>query len=383
MKTKVLSIFWGMAWLLLSSLASKAFPNQGLVHSLLVNLEQLQSQGTPEFRAGVFPAYREYERYKGRLKADENFFFTALILVQLNEVYPKLSIEDRAIVDRIRQKALPAFAYFQNKNGGLSYNFWSTQPPKIFPNSGWMNWFDRQQSLPDDFDDTVMGLLAKKASRSEAQEIHAYMQGFTNHRSNPVRNTIRAYKSIGAYSVWFGQKFPVDFDLSVLANTLYFVSHYQLTWTAADSASLLLLSQAIDDDLILTRPGFISPHYARTEIILYHLARLIDQNPDLLKAQQPKLKAYAKELYQVPLSPIHQALLSTTLSRLGITHEVPEFDSSDIEAYAASPFVFFIANMSSMLANPLKSIVGSTSIGSFNYYCPAHNLGLILESLLQ
>ena len=43
-------------------------------------------------------------------------------------------------------------------------------------------------------------------------------------------------------------------------------------------------------------------------------------------------------------------------------------------------FVFFIANMSSMLSNPLKDLAGSIGVGKFNYYCDAYNLCLVLEN---
>ena len=41
-----------------------------------------------------------------------------------------------------------------------------------------------------------------------------------------------------AYSTWFGKKFPVVFDVSVLCNVLSFIQQNNLQWTKADSASL-------------------------------------------------------------------------------------------------------------------------------------------------
>lgn len=349
------------------------------IHQMLVFLEKNQSNGKDDFPKGIFPSYRQYVFRPNVLKNDDNLFFTALVVFTLNEIYPKLSAADKKIVDNIRSKAISAFALYQNQKGRQTYNFWQTNPPKIFPHSGWMNWFDRQQALPDDFDDTAMGLLARQADTETVREVHQLMQGFINHPGKQVRNTFKAYRKIQAYSVWFGEKFPVDFDVCVLANTLYLVSAYQLPWTAADSASLVLIHLAIRNDDIIHHPDYIAPHYHTTAIILYHIARLYAIRPELFANDKAQLVATTKRLWAVAVNPVEKALLGSSLKKFGYRVAPENLGTSDISEYANSNFVFFIANMASMLPNPLKNPISKWGIGQFNYYCPAYNIALLLE----
>lgn len=352
-------------------------------HQMLLFLQKEQSKGESHFPKGLFPSYRQYAYRPNVLKDDDNLFFTALTLMVLNEIYPKLPDEDQKIVQQIRTRALPAFALFANQKGQLTYNFWQTNPPKVFPNSGWLNWFDKPQALPDDFDDTAIGLLAEEADTAKVEKIHEYMQGFTNHPRKPIRNTLRKYRHIDAYSVWFGKKFPVDFDICVLSNVLTLVSTYQLDWTSADSASLYLIEKVIADKEYLKHPAFISPHYHSTSIILYHFSRLMAANPKVLIPYKEALIQATKKEWQTAENPVEKAMLSTTLKRFGVKNlrQPTEMDCrTSIDQYAFSDFIFFIANMASMLPNPLKSPVSKWGIGHFNYYCPAYNVALLLEN---
>lgn len=352
------------------------------VHKMLVLLQEQQSDGSKGFSKGLFPSYRQYRYRPDILKDDDNLFFTASVLYILNNLYEKLPEKDQAIVRQISSAAIPAFARFKNKDGKSTYNFWSTNPPKVFPNSGWMNWFDQTQSLPDDFDDTSVGLLAIQADTSIAQKVHQYMQHYVNRPGKRIKNTFKRYHNVPAYSVWFGKKFPVDFDICVLANTLTFVSSYQLNWTQADTASLRLIDSMITHEDILQHPSYISPHYHTTAIILYHLSRLTSVNATILLPYRQQLAAEAIKLWKQSDNPIEKAMLTTALKRWGVS--IPETscqnsDPNTLSELTYSNFVYFIANMASMLPNPLKSILGKSGIGRFNYYCPAINIALVLE----
>jgi hypothetical protein len=110
-----------------------------------------------------------------------------------------------------------------------------------------MNLFNKSQALPDDLDDTVIMLLALATTWATAQQVHDLDAGFTNNGEKQVRNTFKDYRNIGAYSTWFGQKMPVDFDVCVLANILYFVQSLQPRMDAADSASLQLIEKVLEE----------------------------------------------------------------------------------------------------------------------------------------
>lgn len=356
-----------------------------LMTQLLKRIEQLQVKEDGVFPKGSFASYRLYALNKDREKADPNPFFTGLIAMTLKNIYPHLSSSQQLIANRIVEQAAPSFQKFKNRKGRDTYNFWSTDTPRIFPHSGWLNLFDKSQSLPDDLDDTVIMLLAQGAPDSTAKKIHALMQGFTNNGHKQVRNTYKDYRSIGAYSTWFGRKMPVDFDVCVLSNILYFVQLYNLSWTAADSASLYLIKKVITEKKYITDAHYVSPHYQRTPNILYHLSRLMSVKPIAsLDSCKESLVVAAKERLKSADNFMDAVLLSTALLRWGVVPEtVKTYEVKNLsELIEEEKFAFFIANMTSMLPDPLKQWMGTTGIGKFYYDCDAYNNLLVLEYLV-
>jgi hypothetical protein len=357
-----------------------------LTLSLLQRVKALQVKDASVFPKGAFASYRTYQYNRNFQKADINGFYTGLIVLTLRDIQPKLTTWQQQIADSIIQQALPVFDKFKNRKGRDTYNFWPTDTAQIFPNSGWLNWFNKSQSLPDDLDDTVIILLAQHADPSTASAIHTLMQGYTNNPTKRINNTFPAYRNIGAYSTWFGEKMPIDFDVSVLSNVLFFVQRYQLNWKAADSASLELIDKVITDNKHIDAPSYISPHYASTPILLYHFSRLMQVKPITeLEKHKPALIENAKSYLQKDIPFMEKLLLATALKRWGINSSISiSTNEKSIEALIESEdFSFFIANMASMYPNKMKKLVGKAKIGEFRYYCPAYNHVLVLENILQ
>jgi hypothetical protein len=356
-----------------------------LTHVLLKRLAFLQMKSDQVFSKGSFPSYRTYALNKQIEKADENAFFTGLVSFTLRNLQNDFNSADRLIATSIIENSIPYFDHFKNQKGRNTYNFWSTNPKKIFPNSGWMNMFDNSQSLPDDLDDTVMILMAMEASDSIASEVHQLMQGFTNGPLKVVDNTDEAYKKIPAYSTWFGKKMPIEFDVSVMANVLYFVQHYQLKWTKADSASIQFISKVIEDKKYLETPSKVSPQYYRSPVILYQISRLMN-----LKAI-PELEIHKRELIESTKklliesnSFLDKVILSTALMRWGILPPDIQLNSNEslFEMIDDPDFVFFVANLSTMLSNSKRNFFESVGVGKFDYKCEAFNIVLVLENIV-
>lgn len=372
--------------LILLCISSTALGNDSLIVSqLLQRIEQLQPKDNSVFPKGSIPSYRLYALNRDRYKADINPFFTGLVAFTLQDIKRDLSPAQQRQADVIISNALPVYAKFENRKRGNTYNFWPTDTPQIFPNSGWLNWFDKSQSLPDDFDDTVIMLMAQQKSDSIAKVVHALMQSFTNNDRKKVHNTFDAYKHIGAYSTWFGKKMPVDFDVCVLANVLYFVQYYDLDWTAADSASLYLIERVIADRKHTGAASYVSPHYAKPLIILYHISRLMSLKPiPSLEKYKPQLIEDARQALSSAETFMDEVILGTALLRWGVTppDTRPRKANSLEELVEDERFSFFIANMASMLPDPLKQWVGGIGLGKFYYYAPAYNHVLLAENLV-
>ena len=370
--------------LLILSLAKPYANDSILMGKFLQRIHQLQSSESSVFPKGMFPSYRLYALNKDRQKADINPFFTGLVAFTLEDIKPQLSYKQQKQAEEIIANAFPVYAKFKNPKGRNTYNFWPTDTPKIFPNAGWLNLFDKSQSLPDDLDDTVIMLLALGASQSTAKEVHTLMQSFTNNGQKQVKNTFKGYRNIRAYSTWFGKKMPVDFDVCVLANILFFVQKYDLEWTAADSASLQLIEKVVTEKKHISDAPYVSPHYSKLPNILYHISRLMSvKNIPSLEKMKPQLIEDAKEALTRSTVFMDDVMLSTSLLRWGVMPSVSKRYVTDSleDLVEEESFSFFIANMASMLPDPLKQWMGVTGVGKFYYFCPAYNNLLFLENL--
>jgi hypothetical protein len=198
-----------------------------------------------------------------------------------------------------------------------------------------------------------------------------------------IRNTYRSYSDIKAYSTWFGKKMPVDFDVCVLSNILNFVQRYKLPWQAGDSASLQLIEKVISERRYMEQATYVSPHYQLSSVILYHLSRLMSVRPI------PELEKYRGQLIQDTEDLLagnrhfmEQVILQTALLRWGVQPptQIIRTDQSLQELTEENNFTFFIANMASILPNPLKQWMAV--FGKFYYDCDAYNNLLLLENIL-
>ncbi len=356
-----------------------------LATQLLERIKILQPANAGVFPKGVFPSYRTYALNKDRQKADINIFFTGLISLTLQNLQKYFTPYQQKIATDIIKSANTASVKFKNRMGRDTYNFWPTDTPQIFPNSGWMNWFNKKQALPDDMDDTVILLMALNAHDSTAKTVHSIMQNFTNTGDKPVNITYKDYRTIPAYSTWFGKKMPVELDVAVLSNILYFVNKYNLDWTNADSASLALIIKSIENKKHLTDAGYISPQYHSSSVILYHIIRLMQLKPipSLEKFRLILIKD-TQELLASTSNFIDQVLLQTSLTRLGISTSTITIKSKfPLQTIIEDDsFSFFLANMASILPNKLNKTLEGIGAVKFYYYCPAFNNLLLLENII-
>lgn len=381
MRNWILLIFIG------SNLLVSAQKNQldtVVTHAILERIAQWQSNGNEYFRRGLFPSYRRYA-WNGYLeKPDENIFFTALVLYTLQDVQSVLPPNQKKMISEMLEKAKPAFAIFRHQSGRPTFHFWSNDPRKVFPNAGWMNLMDRSHALPDDMDDTVMSWLALNGSKDSAQMIHQIMQSFINGGYSKVKNTYQEYSHLPAYSTWFGKKMPVDFDISVMSNVLLFVQRFGLSWTKSDSASAYIITHAIQNKYHLTNPSFISPHYNRAPVILYHVARLLKStNYAPLLALKDQVIDELQNAYSHSSLISDRAMLGTALYWLSPeTHVEPlQLKNNWLYKTEDEDMVFFIANMSSMLPSKYKAGLGKIGVGKFHYFSPPYQLALLFENI--
>ena len=103
-----------------------------------------------------------------------------------------------------------------------------------------------------------------------------------------------------------------------------------------------------------------------------------------LEILKPLLVSETNKLILSEKGFMDQVLLSTSLLRWGfLPPKITIQNASSLEALVEDDnFFFFIANIASMLPNPLKQTVGDMGVGKFYYHSPGYNNLLLLENLI-
>lgn len=354
-----------------------------LIDYLLQRIQQQQVKSNGKFLKGLFPSYiTGKEKFKD-VKGDNSIFFTGLISYTLMKLKPSLNSARQKKIDSIVSASLSAFPHFKNQKGRNTYNFWRTDTITIYPYAGWL--FDKSITLPDDMDDTVLSLMVQQADDSIARQVHKLMQSFTNNGSARIANVIPSFRTINAYSTWFGKKFPVVFDVSVLCNVLTFVQSYNIEWTEADSASINLIVETIENDYHINKPIYVSPYYPKPSLILYHISRLMKIKPiPALENLKLKLIADAATIMQQSENFMERIICANAILNWG--YIPPQLDIPAIEdvhpMVEENGFSFFLGNIPSYFTPALKKIATEKQLGMFYHYCPAYYDVLLLEYLI-
>ncbi len=358
------------------------------VSYLLKRIEQQQVKDDAFFIKGSFPAYTDkyHKGYSERIK-DNNTSF-CIVLNTLESVRSKLTAYQSVLLDSIQVRASGVFKKFENKNGRGTYNFWRQDMEPKFPYNWWIPFFaGNLWRVPDDFDDTVWCLTALKTDSSNAARIHDTMQHYSNYPAKRIIGCPDEYKTIPAYSTWFGKDFPVFYDLCVASNTLAFVQRYNLQWTKADSATLELLVKAIQSKDYLTHYKDLSPYYENKAVILYHLAKLMAVKPiDGLEKYKTQILTDALELFNKSDNILEQMILCTAIQKLGYSSpeiELPAKEKlvwmtehNDLAFFTGDMLGYFEGNTKKTLAFFFKKAL------FYNQYCPAYNDALLVEYLI-
>lgn len=353
-----------------------SYPSDSLFNLVLSE----QSAGTAYFDEGIFPSYRQHS-LSNKYWKDENLFFSEIILFTLGKYQSKFNTDQQQIFDSIKNKVLINYPKFKNKDGFITYNFWKTNPSKHFPNSRFFSKHKKFQ-LPDDMDDTSVAYLTMDSVNPEILlELKKEMILHTNQKRKQIKNIFKRYRSFQAYSTWFGKEMPLEFDICVLANTLYMVHHFNLKINHYDLESLLMLEAMIKSGDHLRYSEYLSPNYKSNTLVLYHLSRFIaDCKPEILIPYIPQIIDEIQNEIAHSRSFIEQVILTSSLMRFGVKPTPVQLHRK--LRYDQERFPFYVANLASMLSDPFKRWFAKTGLFSINYICPAYNYVLLLENKL-
>ncbi len=203
-----------------------------------------------------------------------------------------------------------------------------------------------------------------------------------NH-ANTIQNTIRnGHKELRhyrAYSTWFGEKMPIEFDVCVLSNYLLWLHHYNFKLNEYDISTIELIKQTINDSLYLKSPFKSAPEYPTIAIILYHLVRTTSTTPYLSKCKD-KLINDTLNTYNNTSRHFEKLILSSSLKKLNI--EVPSLSYKENILEETNKFWWFTAGfLSSYSSFPLSWFAPNPAF-HFRFTCPAFNLCLLYENMV-
>jgi hypothetical protein len=375
-----------IGWLIIlgiSSSLARAGGDSVFISRLLRDIASRQVVQDGFYYVGTFPGTRIHASRPQKVSEDNNIFFSGLIAMGLRNIRGGLAGADRDLCDSITARARRAYPYYQNRKGRMTFNFWPTNPPVLFPGDPVLVHLKHSHALPDDLDDSSILLDNMDLPDSTLRRIKALMEAHANGLTGTLHTGYSRYKRAPAYSTWYGKRMPIDMDCSVLCNILYWVCRNRLPFSRVDSASIVVLKDMIVRELPWRDPAFVSPHYSRTPVILYHIGRLLGScSIAALDSLKPLLLSETRAALAHTDSYMDQVLLSSTLLRLGappasvpaiVIHSMDEDDAS---------FVFFIASFSDYFRNPFRRIFLQNRFIRYEFRSVAYNRFLLLEYMV-
>lgn len=350
-----------------------------VIRNLLDRIVCLQSTGDSGYTNGLFPAQRVYVP-TGRGVDDDSIFPTAVVVYILSTLANHLDYSESEEIEEIRKRAIRNYPSYASPGGDKIYNFWNTTPEhRPFPGSRW-KLRNRIFRLPEDIDTTAYIYLTDDVSKEQAAWLKERIKRDTNLNTRAVRNTPARYRKIRAYSTWLESvEMPVDFDACALSNLLLLIRSKDLPHNEYDAASIELLREVVESGDFIRRPFDVSPWYAETALIIYHVVRLVTtcRVPEL-DAVMPKLdEEIGKRIGSEP-DFMNRILLSTSAMRLG---GPPLLDDSSLRDAAGKNHAFYYFRGSPLAGreNPLLWKLARYPLFQVRFKSEAVNLALLLE----
>lgn len=341
--------------------------------SLINAITELQTKENGFYSIGQFPS----QRGRCKRKEDNTIFFSSLIAFTLKGIQEQFEPLQAKKIDSICKQVRMNYIDYQNTSGVKTYNFWRTNPAGFFPNSTLLSHCSAFH-LPDDADCTSMIYLTDSSLASETAWLHQKLTEHANESKLRIKNTFRRYQHFKAYSTWFGKQMPIEFDICVQSNILYFIYQKHLPLTVQDRDCIALLHEQIVSGDYIRYAYYLSPSYKKPAIVLYHLARLLEKNEieELKDCREIIKKDIESELLKTKVL-MEKILLSTALIRMSGSPAPIMLTSSMCQS--VTNYAFFRANLFSTYARPTLRFIAKTNLYDRNFYCKAYSLALLAE----
>ncbi len=378
----VFGVCFSFVFFLTNNTITAQTPDTILINQLIKEIAKEQVKTKTELFEGMFPSFRECSGIPHNYQPDNTVFFTAISIFTLQNLLPYLKNENKIIAENVIENGIKSFIYYKNKKGPF-YGFWPTDSI-IMPHTYYLKYLKCIFGQGDDADDAVMILMASKSNDSICSVLKKRLIEVSNLNSKRIFSTFKRYKNIQAYSTYLGYKMPVDFDLGVQCNILYFMFDRKLPLVKQDSATIKLLQQIIANRDYMKHPIYLSPYYVTSPILLYHISRLIGKfKINELEPYRQQLIDDIRKLYNSG-NTMDNIILNTSLIRLKAKPFSSEINSlSEFKKSDQNKFIFFQARAAFWYPTPLKQIFLHFRYINYYFYCPTYNKLLWLEYLVE
>ena len=357
------------------------------IRQLLESIAKDQvKENDKDFFEGMFPTFREWGASPVNRQPDNNVYFTAITNFTLKNLIPMMAPDQQSLIKTMVKKGTECYPQFLNKKPGGLYEFFPADNT-FMPNSLFLKYFKKQLSSGEDADDCVMVFMTQDHPDSTLNRFQQKLINAANLSRKRVVNTFKRYRDIPAYSTFLGPKMKIDFDFCVQTNVMYYLLGQKKKFEKQDEATLTLLLENVRNRDYIFHPAYISPWYANSSLLIYHIARLLDAYEiPAFNPYKEQLIDDAQYLLKQPSNIMEKIILSTSILRLGGKLDEPLIvkDLGTFEKSNHQSFPFFQARGSGLMPNTLKrlySIQGPAFY--FNFLCPTYNKTLLLEYLVE
>ena len=327
----------------------------------------------------MFPSRRRHP-YLPYRREDSNIFYPALIDFTLSPLLNRLIGEERRLVEKMLAGVRRNYpAYESLRQSGL-YNFYRTNPPDAYPN-GYLLRHLKHFRLAEDADDTVMiSTVLDDLPAEQIGLLRAELVRFSNRPERKYHHPLPGYAQIPAHAVWLGTgAMPVEIDVCVLCNILYFTAKKGCAFNDTDRASLAFIRQAVTTGDVFRYPFQLSYYYPDPTVILYHVARLWSVLPGAEEElPREEIVTGLRRRSGEESNLVARLMLGSALRKMGeevepIHYTAPEF------ATAGKAFTFFIAPMLAGTRSRIMNKLAERRLFQVDYVCEAYYYALALE----
>lgn len=223
----------------------------------------------------------------GYRKPDNNVFIQALACFSLHRAAENLL--DSALKEEIYsviQNITRYYYRYQSFVGLDTYGFWQLRPKRDYFPFGSRLHRDEFFRPPDDADDTVLIYLTSIQRQEAKRWLHdTKLPQHANGPEKRVKNSFKDWVNKPAYTTFFANAMPSGFDVSVMANILYWVFEEGFELNEHDLATIHLVEDSILSGKLIADPYRCSPYYPAIGNIIFNLARVVSRYPNRFKPE--------------------------------------------------------------------------------------------------